>query len=257
MTHRHRHIVLFRICIVAFLTVSSPQNSRAQSATPSASSISYEGTIGKSAVRVMLQPKNDILIGTYKYLKIGKDLELQGMSHGKDSVILKEFDEQERQTGLFKGRYVGKIKRTDSIIGVWSRPDGSRSLPFKLRALASPTKQSVAETAAGRYKREGKHGAEINVQHLGNNLLRIEGEAFWVGQNDNVHTGDIGGTCKIEGIVAMYADTTMPDCRLQLTFGNATLSVYGDKGECGGMNVTFNGTYKRVAAKPIFRERKN
>ncbi len=213
----------------------------------------YEGTIGKASVRMTLQPKGDVVIGTYQYTKVGKDLEVQGTLHGKDSIILKEFDEREQQTGLFKGRYAGSATKIESIVGIWSRPDGSRPTPFTLRSTGSTSQPSTAEAATGRYKRSGKHGAEINVQHIGNNILRIEGEAFWVGQNDNIHTGDIGGTCKLEGIVAMYADTTMPDCRLQLTFGNAVLSVFGDEGNCGGMNVTFNGRYQRISTKPQFR----
>ncbi|MCU0424184.1 MAG: hypothetical protein MUF71_01025 [Candidatus Kapabacteria bacterium] len=218
----------------------------------------YEGTIGKASVRATLQAKSDIIIGTYQYAKVGKDLELQGALRGKDSIILKEFDEQERQTGLFKGRYSGKGTPAESITGIWSRPDGSKPTPFTLRAAGTSAPPTQFDFYSGRYKRPGTHSAELNVRQLPDGKLALEGEAYWMGNNNNVHTGDISGTVSVKDFQAVYTDNNMP-CTLKLTFASdekikkAIITVSGDEGNCGGMNVTFNGTYIRVSATPVFR----
>jgi hypothetical protein len=221
----------------------------------------YEGTIGKASVRATLQPKGDVIIGTYQYAKVGKDLEVQGIIRGKDSIILKEFDEREQQTGLFKGRYAAKGTPTESITGIWSRPDGSKPTPFTLRAVGTVAPPAQFDFYTGRYKRPGRHSAEINVRLLSDGTLNIEGEAYWMGSNDNVHTGDISGIVTVKNFQAVYTDNYMP-CKLTLTFGSdektqkAIITVSGDDGNCGGMNVTFNGTYQRLSTKPQFRDEK-
>lgn len=221
----------------------------------------YEGTIGKASVRMTLQSKSDVIIGTYQYAKVGKDLDIQGIMRGKDSIILKEFDEQERQTGLFKGRYTGKGTPPESITGIWSRPDGTKPTPFALRIAGKVAPPTPFDFYSGRYKRPGKHSAELNVRLLSDGKLKIEGEAYWMGNNDNVHTGDISGIVSIKDFQAVYTDPNMP-CKLTLTFGSdekikkAIITVSGDEGNCGGMNVTFNGTYQRLSTTPIFRNEK-
>lgn len=221
----------------------------------------YEGTIGKAAVRMILQLKGDVIIGTYQYAKVGKDLEIQGMVRGKDSIILKEFDEQERQTGLFKGRYADKETPSESITGIWSRPDGTKPTPFTLRIAGTVAPPATFDFYSGRYKRMGKHSAELNVRLLSDGKLQIEGEAYWMGNKDNVHTGDISGIVSVKDFQAVYTDPNMP-CKLTLTFSSddkikkAVINVSGDNGDCGGMNVTFNGTYQRLTTKPIFRDEK-
>jgi hypothetical protein len=208
-----------------------------------------------------LRPKGDVIIGTYQYTKVGKDLEVQGIMRGKDSIIIKEFDEQERQTGLFKGRFTGKGTPPESITGIWSRPDGSKPLPFSLRAVGTLAPPAPFDFYSGRYKRPGKHSAELNVRLLSDGKLRIEGEAYWMGNNDNIHTGDISGIVSIKDFQAVYTDQNMP-CKLTLTFGSdekikkAIITVSGDEGNCGGMNVTFNGIYQRLSTTPIFRNEK-
>jgi hypothetical protein len=217
----------------------------------------YQGFIKGVSITMKLQQKGEALIGTYQYTKVGKDLAVQG-TRRNDSVTLKEFDEQERQTGLFQGRYAGKGTKTDSIVGVWSRPDGSKPLPFSLRAAGTIAPPTPFDFYTGRYKRSGKHSAEISVQRLPDGKLKIEGEAYWVGNNDNIHTGDISGIVSVKDFQAVYTDQNMP-CKLTLIFGSdekikkAIITVSGDEGNCGGMNVTFNGTYERISTKPTFR----
>lgn len=199
---------------------------------------------------MMLQQKGTAIIGTYQYTKVGKDLGLEGSLRGKDSLVLSEYDPNGKQTGIFKGVYKGATAASaDLIEGVWSTPNGSKSLPFSVRRMEKPNPVSTTpaqkDNISGRYKRAGKHGAEVVVKRLKNNEIEVEGEAFWQGQNDNIHTGDIKGVCSLDGNTAKYTDQGMP-CKLTLTFGTKTLTISGDDGNCGGLNVTFNGTYKYI-----------
>ncbi len=247
---KSRYFLLALLVVVCIVGKTSAQSNDTRTR--------YEGTIGKASVRATLQAKSDIIIGTYQYAKVGKDLELQGALRGKDSIILKEFDEQERQTGLFKGRYSGKGTPAESITGIWSRPDGSKPTPFTLRAAGTSAPPTQFDFYSGRYKRPGTHSAELNVRQLPDGKLALEGEAYWMGNNNNVHTGDISGTVSVKDFQVVYTDNNMP-CTLKLTFASdekikkAIITVSGDEGNCGGMNVTFNGTYIRVSATPVFR----
>ena len=239
----------------------------AQESNVASPNTKYQGSIKGTPITMTLQARGSVFIGTYQYVKVGKDLEVQGTMRGKDSIILKEFDEKERQTGLFKGRAFGKTSGSstissstaiDSIVGVWSRPDGSKPLPFVLRAVGTLAPPTTFDFYTGRYKRPGKHSAEINVRRLADGTLNIEGEAYWTGNNNNVHTGDIGGIVSVKNFQAVYTDKNMP-CKLTLTFASdekikkSVINVSGDDGNCGGMNVTFNGTYQRVSTTPVFR----
>ena len=217
--------------------------------------ISYTGNIKNIPIQMTLQQKGTGVVGTYRYVKIGANLGLEGSLRDKDSLVLFEYDESGKQTGLFKGRFKGAFSTSETIEGTWSKPNGLKPLPFALRRTdAAPASVTAPrrDDVTGRYKRDGKHSSEVNVQQLANGDITIEGESFWIGNNDNIHTGDISGICRLQGNQASYTDKNMP-CRLTLTFHKATLTINGDDGNCGGQNVTFNGTYKRISTKPTFR----
>ncbi len=234
----------------------------AQESNTTSPSTKYQGLIKGVPITMTLQTKGTAIIGTYQYVKVGKDLEVQGTMSSKDSIVLKEFDEKQRQTGLFKGRTFGvgfsTSGKADSIVGVWSRPDGSKSVPFILRTAGTLAPPTTIDFYSGRYKRSGKNSAEINVRRLADGTLKVEGEAYWMGNNDNVHTGDMSGIVSVKNFQAVYSDKNVP-CKFTLTFGSdnnirkASINVSGDDGNCGGMNVTFNGTYQRTSTTPVFR----
>jgi hypothetical protein len=71
--------------------------------------------------------------------------------------------------------------------------------------------------------------------------LRVEGEAFWKGFGDNIHTGALGGSARPEGNVLVVEDDI---CRATLRLVGDYL-VVGDNSDCGGMNVRFDGVYRR------------
>lgn len=217
--------------------------------------IRYEGTIKNIPIRMTLQQKGTSVIGTYQYTKIGKDLGLEGGLRGKDSLSLFEYDPNGKQTGIFKGVFNGSATTPiETITGVWSTPNGSKSLSFSVRrveqwsAVPSVVGGLRGDVISGLYKRPGKHGASLNVWLRSENEIEIEGQAFWQGSSENINMGDISGRCRIENNQAVYTDKNMP-CRLTLTFSNKKLVISGDDGGCGGQNVTFNGSYS-LAGKP-------
>lgn len=203
------------------------------------------------------------VLGKYRYVKIGKDLKLQGILRGGDSLTIWEYDEKWNTTGIFTGRYTTRASdgAWESIEGVWTKPNNAgASLPFALRLRdgapsAQITRKSLsASEVNGRYKRAGKNSAEINVQLLASGEVKIDGEAVWWASPEMPNLGDIAGVCKLQGNQAFYANIN-EQCKLTITFEKNSLTVAGDlsDGSCGGRNVSFNGVYKRVSAKPVFR----
>lgn len=110
------------------------------------------------------------------------------------------------------------------------------------------------ELIAGEYKRyhNGKLDADqasIKIKKQQNGKFKVEGSAVWVGDIDSgdVNTGELDGTFMLEGNTIHYADSTAEDsCHLTLVFSKDALHVSGDTIYCGGLNVTFNGDYKKT-----------
>jgi hypothetical protein len=72
-------------------------------------------------------------------------------------------------------------------------------------------------------------------------MLRVEGEAFWQGLGDNIHTGAVSGEARPEGNVLVVEDDI---CRVTLRLVGDSL-VVSDNSDCGGVNVRFDGVYRR------------
>ncbi len=76
--------------------------------------------------------------------------------------------------------------------------------------------------------------------------LRVAGNATWVGVNPgNVHVGEVSGEAAPAGNVLTVGDGDGEyDCRLTLRLVGPYL-VAADNRQCGGVNVTFDGVYRR------------
>jgi hypothetical protein len=75
-------------------------------------------------------------------------------------------------------------------------------------------------------------------------LLRVEGVALWKGFGDNIHTGAVSGAARPEGNVLVVEEDI---CRVNLRLVGAYL-VVTDNSDCGGMNVRFDGVYRKKRA---------
>lgn len=79
--------------------------------------------------------------------------------------------------------------------------------------------------------------------------LHLEGHGEWHGANDNVHFGDFRGEATPEGNRVHFVEHGPNSCTIDLTLlGRYILA--SDNQMCGGMNVRFQGIWKRVAAAP-------
>jgi hypothetical protein len=188
-----------------------------------------------------LERRDNTLTGTYQYTKFGKDIRLKGTMLSAERFILNEFDSDGKQTGVFRGRFAGFIEPTDGLMGEWSSPNGERHLPFDLHRVTTPQK----DIFTGTYKRIKDHEATITIRFLPDGTLYAKGEASWRGIMDNIHQGNIDGSCRIiEGDKAIYDENGI--CRLVIQCTKEGLVISEDKGECYGANVTFNGNYQRI-----------
>ena len=100
----------------------------------------------------------------------------------------------------------------------------------------------------GHYERTGtgKDAAELDILQVGPGVLRVKGLAQWVGnaETGNVHTGDFSGTLKPERLKAHFENEY--GCKLDILFHAEGLKVQNTASDCGGINVTFDGEYKRT-----------
>jgi hypothetical protein len=82
-------------------------------------------------------------------------------------------------------------------------------------------------------KRDGRSGA-----------LHVRGDALWRGLGDNVHVGEIETTARPHGRQMKLSDES---CQVSLVLVGEFI-VAADNAECGGMNVRFDGVYRKVAS---------
>jgi hypothetical protein len=106
----------------------------------------YEGDIAgklKIGLTLRLGPDGKSASGCYFYYKYCQDIRIDASITGR-SILIREFDRGGKPTGLFTGRFLTTDPRhqfkglgadnlqTEVIEGTWSRPDGSKPLPFHL-----------------------------------------------------------------------------------------------------------------------------
>lgn len=124
----------------------------------------------------------------------------------------------------------------------------------RLAELKEPATSNVKLSAiAGEYERyyRGKldtNAADIRVRVLPDGQVHVEGDATWVGNvaTGNVHVGELAGTFRLNGNKIYYTDGDAEGCRLTIAFAVNALSVSDDNLRCGGMNVSFDGQYRKT-----------
>lgn len=92
------------------------------------------------------------------------------------------------------------------------------------------------------YYRNKDSGAKFVVSLVSKKKLKIKGLARYEGSS--VHFGWIDGVVNFDGRDADYLDKES-GCDLRLAFDKKII-IARDNNQCGGMNVTFNGTYKKI-----------
>jgi hypothetical protein len=100
--------------------------------------------------------------------------------------------------------------------------------------------------------RDGEN--QIHIELRGDALFAT-GHAIWRGYGDNIHEGQIAGRAqhaqqKGDSLVVQDDDNFM--CRITLRrVGESLLVSEFERGQfhCGGRNVSFDGTYRRMAKR--------
>jgi hypothetical protein len=213
----------------------------------------FSGAINRSIrIKMTLSQKGNSLSGSYYYEKVGKPITLSGSINGQQ-FTLKEYNESGNNTGTFSGRFV----TPDTIEGSWSNADASKTYPFSLKAGGVTTRPQTSTPGSvdGKYERldakgriEKDSGAELNVETQPDGMIRVEGDATLVinAKTGNVRTGEISASAKLNGNhLNLEGDG---GCQIKIVFGKGSLEVTEDNGQCGGLGVSFIGSYKRTGA---------
>ena len=135
----------------------------------------YGGTINGTIPIVMtLCRVGDEFSGHYRYVRVGKDIPIQGHISANGAVIIYEWgDGPKKQTGNFLGRFVD----AERIEGTWQTPKGDRSMPFILTRGVAPDGGTDGGTAgawtfAGSWALTGGGGAtfDLDLKQLGSRI---------------------------------------------------------------------------------------
>lgn len=123
-----------------------------------------------------------------------------------------------------------------------------------LNKLANSEAKNSPEAALdqplnGTYERyeDGKpdsNAAEITLVVVKQGKVKITGNSTWVG---NAETGNVN-TGEIEGLAEIKANTIHFDneCKFDIKTSVDSLVVANEAGDCGGLNVSFQGIYKKA-----------
>ena len=115
------------------------------------------------------------------------------------------------------------------------------------------TDESASVEISGEYERydgnkRDENAAKITVRELKNGQVDVEGNAIWIGnaETGNINMGELNGSFSIKNNVIRYTDGEESGCRLHMTFSKSSLVINNDNMNCGGLNVTFDGKYRKV-----------
>jgi hypothetical protein len=214
----------------------------------------FVGTINQTLkIRLRLSRSGQILTGSYIYERVGSfdlSLRLNGAMTSENEFYLDEFDGRNSKTGRFEGKFASK----DWLEGTWSSTSTKKEMPFSVRVEDGQQVPSTnpQDRVSGRYKRVNQRGgfdrysAELDVWLLKNGEVRVSGDSSWVG---NERTGNVN-VGSVDGIFALQVNKLFfkgsDGCRFTITFGGDSLQITEDNQQCGGMNVSFDGKYRRV-----------
>jgi hypothetical protein len=163
----NRRLVLFTLLFAGVLGTGATQGEAGAARTRT-----FVGTIGgKYPVRMTLRSQDTDLSGTYRYEGKAEALQVKGsLREGKYST-LSEFDRHGNQTGTFDAEFT--TPRT--LEGTWSKPDGSREMPFYLEEVSSPQAKGLSGPpgpleGSWTYTRDG-FSFSLDLNHRGDRVM--------------------------------------------------------------------------------------
>jgi uncharacterized protein len=90
-----------------------------------------------------------------------------------------------------------------------------------------------------------KHYADLLLVGMQDGRVMVEGSAIWLGpkaDEGQVNTGEIAGSAKPAGKALQFDDDA---CRVMIMLNQGGVAVT-DNHQCGGQNVSFNGSYRKM-----------
>ena len=177
---------------------------------------SYKGTINNKYEIVMTLTKTaSYLSGTYYYKSQGTSIKISGTIDKNGILTINEFNDTGKMTGIFKGQLTH-----DNIVGHWSKPDGSKTMPFSI------SKISNNETIISRKKESDSDWTGTYFDKFGR-LLKITGPA---------KDGALQFELTPQNSASCQEDTWKGTAYLTAT----SVANYMDKGSECHFNFTFN-----------------
>jgi len=135
-------------------------------ATVAAETKFFKGSIGSTlGLQMKLVREGENLTGSYLYQKVGKKIDVRGTIDKNGNVTLEEFDQNGKQTGVFKGVWKQDESGAIEIAGNWTKPNGDKKAAFSLHE--EPIEFSHGEEIIARQIREKnkKLKYEIDVEY--------------------------------------------------------------------------------------------
>ena len=149
----------------------------------------------------------------------------------------------EMKSYLITGDQVLVSRKYDQWICAWYQPrKGSETVGW-LPADKLLVSEQSARPALANWLGLWKYGkTSLNIRRDGKiGRLKVKGYAIWEGSRDNVHVGGVEAAAQPVGNELVLVEE---ECRVTLKLVGDYL-VADDNSECGGVNVRFNGVFRK------------
>ena len=100
--------------------------------------------------------------------------------------------------------------------------------------------------------REDKDTSVLDIWKLKDGSVLVIGYSSWVGnaKTGGVNVGEASNMGHVRGNTLLVGEgDDEDDCHFTIAFGTGALTVTKDNLKCGGLNVSFNGQYRKIQPK--------
>jgi hypothetical protein len=149
----------------------------------------------------------------------------------------------ETKSYLITGDQVVVSRKYGQWICAWYQPQKGSETVGWLQADKLLVSESPARPALANWIGLWKYGKKsLDIRRDGKTgLLKVKGYAIWEGSRDNVHVGGVEAVAQPEGNQLVLVEE---ECRVALKLVGDYL-VADDNSGCGGVNVRFNGVFRK------------
>lgn len=126
----------------------------------------FKGSIGDAlGLQMKLVREGETLTGSYFYQKVGKKIDVRGTVDKDGNVTLEEFDQNGKQTGIFKGIWKQDQNGAIEIAGNWTKPNSDKKATFSLHEEPIEFSHGVEIVARPIKEKNKKLKYEIDVTY--------------------------------------------------------------------------------------------